>query len=57
MVGEFSFAARQIGSAASRRRAPVSVSQTIRRRKSLSTVAISISPLFSSVRRLRESVD
>ena len=46
-LASFSFAARQTGSAASRRRAPVSVSHTIRRRRSLSTVAISIRPLFS----------
>src|SRR5215467_10448688 len=49
-------ARRQIGKAASRRRAPVSVSQTDRRRRSVSTIAISTSPAFSRARKLRERV-
>ena len=48
------WAARQTGRAASRRRAPVSVSQTARRRRSLSTMAISTRPSFSRPRRLRD---
>src|SRR5262249_30027886 len=50
-------ALRQTGIAASRRRAPASVSQTIRRRRSPSTAAISTRPSFSRLRKLRESVD
>src|SRR5262249_34132091 len=49
-------ARRQIGKAASRRRAPVSVSQTDRRRRSVSTIAISTSLAFSRARKLRERV-
>ena len=43
-LASFAFAARQSGIAASNRRAPVSVSHTTRRRRSVSTMAISISP-------------
>src|SRR5579871_5025714 len=52
-----SFAARQRGMAFSRRRAPASVSQTARRLRSLSTMAISTNPWLSRARRLRDSVD